>query len=33
MATANPQLDNKTLSKMQTQAIKDTSLQQWAENN
>ena len=33
MATANPQLDSKTLTKMQSQAIKDTSLQQWAENN
>jgi len=33
MATANPQMDTKTLTKLQSKAIKDNSLQQWAENN
>ena len=33
MASANPQVDNKTLSKMQTQAIKQSNLEKWAENN
>ena len=33
MASANPQVDNKTLSKLQTQAIKQSNLEKWAENN